>query len=123
MRAEVSRTGFSISCDIESTLQIPLLSICMGLILVAIPIVYFHQTIDLVSGYHSHKGSEKVYFSNPDNSNIVRRGLGGSLGVIYLHLLLAHGYDAHSSPDEVVFILRLIYHCRRPNLAQEPAQS
>ena len=95
----------------------------MGLVLVAIPIVSFHQTTDLFSGYPSHKVSAKVYLFNPDNSNIVRRGLGGRLGVRYLHLLLAHGYDAHSSPDEVVFILRLIYHCRRPNLAQELAQS
>ena len=94
----------------------------MGLVIVAIPIVYFHQTKDLVSGYPSHKVSEKVYLLNPDNSNLVRRGLGGRLGVGYLHLVLAHVGDAHSSPGKVVFLLRVMDHCKRPNLAQELAQ-
>ena len=101
----------------------PLLSICMGLVLVARPIFSFHQTTDLVSGYHYHKGSAKLYLFNPDNYNLFRQGIGSRLGVRDLHLFLALGGDSHSSPNEVVFILRLIYHCRRPNLAQEPAQS
>ena len=95
----------------------------MGILLVARYIVSFHQTTDLVSGYPSHKSSSKVYLFNPDNYNLVRPGLGGRLGVRDFHLVLDHGGDAHSSTDEVVFTLRLIYHCQRPNLAQELAQS
>ena len=96
----------------------PLLLICMGLVLVAIPIVCFHQTTDLVSGYPYHKGSAKVYLFNPDNYDLVRRGIGGRLGVRDFHIVLSHGGDAHSSPDELVITLRLIYHFRRLNLSQ-----
>ena len=95
----------------------------MGLVLVSRPIVSFHQTADLVSWYPSYKGIVKVYLFNPENSNLVRRGLGDRLGVRDLYLVLAYVGDAHSPPNEVVFILCLIYHCRRPNLAQELAQS
>ena len=95
----------------------------MGLVLVARPIVSFHQTTDIFYGYPYHKGSAKVYLFNTDNSNLVRQGLEGRIGVRDLHLVLAHGGDAHSSPDEVVLILRLIYHCLKPNLPQELAQS
>ena len=101
----------------------PLLLICMGLVLVARHIVTFHQTTDIFSGYPSNKGSAKVYLFNPENSKFVRLGLGGRLGVRDFHLVLAHGGDTHSSPDETVFILRLIYHFWRPNIAQELAQS
>ena len=82
----------------------------MGVVLFAIPIVSFHQTIYLVSGYPSHKGSSKVYLLNPDISNLVRLGLGGRLGVGDFHLVLAHVGDAHSSPSEVVLFLRIIDH-------------
>ena len=44
----------------------------MGLVLVARPIISFHKTIYLVSGYLSHKGSAKVYLLNLDNYNLVR---------------------------------------------------
>ena len=101
----------------------PLLSIFMGPVLVARPIVYFHKTTDLVFGYPSHKGSAKFYLFNPENSNLVRRGIGGRLVAGDFHIVLAHGGDAHSSPNELVFILCLIYHFRRPNLAQELSQS
>ena len=107
----------------ESTLHMTLISIYMVCVLVARPIISFHQTIDLVSGYPSYKGSEKVYLFNTENSNLVRRGIGGRLGVRDFHIVLSHGGDAHSSPDELVFTLRLIYHFRRPNLSQELAQT
>ena len=80
----------------------------MVLVLFSRPIFSFHQTTDLVSGYPYHKGSGKVYLFNTDNSDLVRLGLEGRLKVRYFQLVLAHGGDAHSSPDEVVFILRLI---------------
>ena len=91
----------------------------MGLVLVAIPIVYFHQTTDFVSGYLSQKGSAKFYLLNPENYNIVRRGLGGRLGVGDFYFVMAHVGDAHSPPSEVVFFLRFIDQCQRTNLAQE----
>ena len=94
----------------------------MGLVFVAGPIVSFHQTTDLVSVYPSHKGSATIYLLNPNNSNLVRRGIGGRLGVKDFHIVLAHGGDAHSYPEKVFFILRIIYHCRRPNISQELAQ-
>ena len=94
----------------------------MGLVFVAGSIVAFHQTTDLVSGYPSHKGSATIYLLNPNNSNLVRRGIGGRLGVVDFHLVLYHVGDAHSSPGEVVLFLRVIYHCQSPNLAQELAQ-
>ena len=77
----------------------------MGLVLVARPILSFHQTTDLFSGYPSHKGSEIVYLLNPENSNLVRQGLEGRLGFRDFNLVLAHGGDAHYSPNEVLFIL------------------
>ena len=94
----------------------------MGIVPVARPIVSFHKNTDLISGYPSHKGSAKVYLLNPENSNLVRQGLGGRIGVVDFHLVLYHIGDAHSYPGEVVLFLRVVYHCQRPNLAQELAQ-
>ena len=101
----------------------PLLSIYTSLVIIARPIVTFRQTTDLVSGHPSHKSSAKIYLFNPNNSNLVRQGLGGRLGVRGFHLVLAHGGDAHSFPDKVFFILRIIYHFQRQNISQELAQS
>ena len=114
---------FAIIDEIERTLHMPILSICMGLVIVARPIVTFHQTTDLVSWYPSHKVSAKIYLLNPNNSNLVWRVIVGRLGVRDLHPVLAHGVEENFSPDEEVFILRIIYHYRRLNLAQELDQS
>ena len=53
----------------------PLLLICMGLVLVAIPIFTLNQTMDLVSGYPSHKGSEKYTSSILNILTLLDEGL------------------------------------------------
>ena len=70
--------------------------ICMCIVIVTRHII---QTTELVSQYPSYKLSAKVNLLNPENSNLFSRGLGGRLGVRYIHIVLDQVGDPHSSPE------------------------
>ena len=95
----------------------------MCIVLFSRPIISFNQTTDIVSRYPSYKRSAKVNLLSPEKPNLVSRGLGGRIGVRYLHLVLYHFGKPHSSSGEVVFFLRVLDHFQRPNITQELSQS